>query len=113
MEEAGECDRLIVMAAGEVAAEGTVAEIIGGARVTVVQTDQWAAAFGRLAAEGIAATLAGQTLRVPGVPAADVAAALRAGGQGTAPASMFQAPATLEERFFELAARAGQQPVTA
>jgi ABC-2 type transport system ATP-binding protein len=113
MEEAGECDRLIVMAAGEVVAEGTVAEIIGGARVTVVQTDEWASAFARLAAAGIPATLAGQTLRVPGAAAADVAAALSAGDAGTASASMSQAPATLAERFFELAARTGQKPVAA
>jgi ABC-2 type transport system ATP-binding protein len=113
MEEAGECDRLIVMAAGEVVAAGTAGGIIGGAQVTVVQTDAWAAAFARLAEAGIAATLAGRTLRVPGVSAADVAAALRAGDAGTASASLLQAPATLEERFFELAAGAGQKPVPA
>jgi ABC-2 type transport system ATP-binding protein len=113
MEEASECDRLIVMAAGEVVAEGTVAEIVGGARVTIVQTGDWASAFDRLATAGIPATLAGQTLRVPGASVADVAAALRAGDAETAAASMSQAPATLEERFFELAARAAQKPVAA
>jgi len=113
MEEAGECDRLIVMATGEVVAEGTVGEIIGGARVTLVQTDEWRAAFARLAAAGIPATLSGQSLRVPGASAADVAAALRDGGAGTASASMSEAPATLEERFFELAVRTEPKPVLA
>jgi ABC-2 type transport system ATP-binding protein len=113
MEEAGECDRLIVMAAGEVVAEGTVAEIVGGARVTIVQTGDWASAFDRLAAAGIPATLAGQTLRVPGASAADVAAALDGGGTEVASASLSQAPATLEERFFELAAGRQPKPVAA
>ncbi len=36
MEEAGECDRLIIMADGEVVAAGTASEIIGAAQVTVV-----------------------------------------------------------------------------
>ena len=67
------------MAAGRVVAAGTVAEIVGTAQVTVVQTDDWAGAFGRLAAAGIPAALAGTTLRVRG-PVAPVAAALRAGG---------------------------------
>jgi ABC-2 type transport system ATP-binding protein len=113
MEEAGECGRLIVMAAGEVVAEGTVAEIIGGARVTIVQTGEWAAAFARLAAAGIPATLAGQTLRVPGASTTDVAAALRGGDARTTAASLSQAPATLEERFFELAAGRQPKPVPA
>jgi ABC-2 type transport system ATP-binding protein len=107
MEEAGECDRLVVMAAGEVVAAGTVAEIIGAARVTVVQTDEWAAAFGRLSAAGLPATLAGRTLRVR-APEADVAAALRP--DGTESASLSRAPATLEEFFFGLA---GKETVSA
>jgi len=108
MEEAGECDRLVVMAAGQVVASGTASQIIGGARVTVVQTDAWAAAFSRLAAAGLPASLAGRALRVPGAPPAAVAAALRTAAAGPADASLattrlVQAPATLEERFFELA----------
>jgi hypothetical protein len=42
---------------------------------------------------------AGTALRVPGRPAAEVAAAL-----GDLPATVTTEPATLEERFFELAA---------
>ncbi len=110
LEEAGECDRLIVMSAGAVVAAGTVAEIVGTARVTVVQTDDWAAAFGRLAAAGIPAALAGTTLRVRG-PVAPIAAALRAGGLSAA--SLVQAPATLEEIFFSLAADSGRERVPA
>jgi ABC-2 type transport system ATP-binding protein len=110
LEEAGECDRLIVLAAGAVVAAGTVAEIVGTARVTVVQTDDWAAAFSRLAAAGIPAALAGTTLRVRG-PVAPIAAALRAGVPGSA--TLVQAPATLAEIFFSLAAEIGKERVPA
>jgi len=97
MDEAGECDRLMVMADGRVVAEGTAGQIIGDARVSVVKTGSWAAAFAALEAAGLPATLVGRTLRVPGADAAAVRRAL-----GPVQASVTVAPATLEERFFEL-----------
>ena len=98
MEEAGECDRLVVMAAGTVVATGTAEQIIGDAHVTVVEPEAWATAFGRLTAAGLPAALAGRSLRVPGASVAEVRSVL---GEGSA--RMSEAPATLEERFFELA----------
>jgi ABC-2 type transport system ATP-binding protein/ribosome-dependent ATPase len=97
MDEAGECDRLMVMADGQVVAEGTAGQIIGDAWVSVVDTASWAAAFAALEAAGLPATLVGRTLRVPGADPADVRRAL-----GPVEASVTVAPATLEERFFEL-----------
>jgi ABC-type multidrug transport system ATPase subunit len=97
MDEAGECDRLMVMADGRVVAEGTAGQIIGDARVSVVETGSWAAAFAALEAAGLPVTLVGRTLRVPGADPADVRRALR-----PVEASVTAAPATLEERFFEL-----------
>jgi len=97
MDEAGECDRLMVMADGRVVAGGTAGQIIGDARVSVVETGSWAAAFAALEAAGLPATLVGRTLRVPGADPADVRRAL-----GAVEASVTAAPATLEERFFEL-----------
>jgi ABC-2 type transport system ATP-binding protein/ribosome-dependent ATPase len=97
MDEAGECDRLMVMADGRVVAEGTAAQIIAGARVSVVETGSWAGAFAALEAAGLPATLVGRTLRLPGADPADVRRAL-----GPVEASVTVAPATLEERFFEL-----------
>jgi ABC-2 type transport system ATP-binding protein/ribosome-dependent ATPase len=97
MEEAGECDRLMVMADGRVVAGGTAGQIIGDARVSVVETGSWAAAFAALEAAGLPATLVGRTLRVPGADSAAVRRAL-----GPVEASVTVAPATLEERFFEL-----------
>jgi ABC-2 type transport system ATP-binding protein/ribosome-dependent ATPase len=97
MEEAGECTRLVIMADGRVADQGTAPEIIGAARVTVVETPAWAAAFGVLEEARMPVALAGRTLRVPGATPAEVRRAL----DGVS-ARVYEAPATLEERFFQL-----------
>lgn len=97
MEEAQECDRLVIMADGAVVAQGTAGQIVGDARVTVVEASSWADAFGRLEEAGMAVALAGRTLRVPGAPPEAVLRAL-AGSYARA----YEAPATLEERFFQL-----------
>src|SRR6266571_1036065 len=104
MEEAGECGRLVIMADGRVVARGTAPEIVGTAQVTVVETASWAAAFGALAEAGMPVALAGRALRVPGSGPAEVRRALAAaGGTVAEQARVFAAPATLEERFFQLA----------
>jgi ABC-type multidrug transport system ATPase subunit len=106
MDEAGECDRLLVMADGRVVAAGTAAEITGSGRVTVVESDDWARAFGTLEAAGLPAALVGRALRVPGAAPDEVRRAL-----GGLPARVFEEPATLEESFFRLtlaSARAGE-----
>ena len=100
MEEAEECTRLVVLAAGRVVAAGTAAQITGQARTPVVRAADWAAALRRLETAGLRAVLAGPVLRVPGRPAAEVAAAL-----GGLPADVTTEPVTLEECFFELAVR--------
>jgi ABC-2 type transport system ATP-binding protein len=102
MDEAGECDRLLIMARGRVVAEGTSADITAGGRVTVVETGSWAPAFGALEAAGLPAALVGRTLRVPGAAADEVRSAL-----GELPARIYDAPATLEESFFQLTLAGG------
>jgi ABC-2 type transport system ATP-binding protein/ribosome-dependent ATPase len=97
MEEAHECDRLVIMAEGRVVAAGDVPGIIGSAQVTVVETADWAAALQAIEQAGSAAALVGRTLRVPGARPAEVAAML-----GPLPAHVYVAGATLEERFLEL-----------
>jgi ABC-2 type transport system ATP-binding protein len=97
LDEAGECGRLVIMADGRVVAEGSAAEITGGRRVSVVEAESWAAALDALEAAGLPAALAGRTLRVPEASPAEVIRAL-----GALPARVSEAPATLEERFFEL-----------
>jgi ABC-2 type transport system ATP-binding protein len=97
MDEAGECGRLVIMADGRVVSRGTAAEITGNARVTVVETDAWARAFGALEAAGLRTALVGRTLRVPGAPPDVVRRVL--GGMDT---RVSEAPTTLEERFFQI-----------
>lgn len=96
MEEAEQCDRLIIMADGAVVAAGTVGEIIGDARVTVVEPADWAAAFARLEQARLPVSLAGRLLRVPGASPEEARRMLPEGGR------VYTEPATLEERFFEL-----------
>ena len=105
MEEAQECDRLIIMADGIVVAAGTAAQIIGDARVTVVDAEDWATAFGLLERAGLAVSLAGRTLRVPGASPDEVRQVLPAGYRVHAEAG------TLEERFFELLGVAARDAV--
>lgn len=100
MEEAGECGRLIIMADGAIVAEGTAAQIIGSAQVVVVAAESWSTAFSLLEAAGLPVALAGRGLRVPDADPAVVRHAL-----GDLPATVRQVPATLEERFFQFAAR--------
>ena len=97
MDEAGECGRLVIMAAGRVVATGTAAGIIGDARVSVVETGAWTAAFAALEAAGLPVALAGRALRVPGASPARIRQVL-----GPVPARVSEAPATLDERFFQL-----------
>jgi len=103
LDEAEECGRLVIMADGRVVAAGSAAEITGDRRVSVVEAESWAAALDALEAAGLPAALAGRTLRVPGAGPAEVARAL-----GALPARVSDAPATLEERFFELTLPTGR-----
>jgi len=96
MEEAQECDRLIIMADGIVVAVGTAAQIIGNAKVTVVDSGDWATAFGLLERAGLPVSLAGRGLRVPGASPEQVRQVLPAAYR------VHLEPGTLEERFFEL-----------
>jgi ABC-2 type transport system ATP-binding protein len=103
MDEAGECGRLMIMAEGRVVAQGAAADIVGDARVSVVEAESWAPAFGALEAAGLPVALVGRTLRVPGVAPEAVRNAL-----GGITARVSEVPATLEERFFQLTLTSGQ-----
>lgn len=97
MDEAEECDRLVVMAQGRVVGEGSVEEIVGGARVVVVESPEWERALEALEGAGLSAALVGRTLRVPSTGVEEVGHALDG-----VPAILGEAGATLEERFLEL-----------
>jgi ABC-2 type transport system ATP-binding protein len=100
LDEAGECDRLVLMAAGHVVAEGTLASIVGDGTAVAVHAGRWDAAFAALGAAGLPAALVGRELRVPGGDLAAVRSALNAAGVAAALAVV---PATFEETFVRLA----------
>jgi ABC-2 type transport system ATP-binding protein len=100
LEEAQECDRLVVMADGKVVVGGTVAEIIGDREVAEVRSADWAGAFTVLDREGFEVQVHGQgVLRVTG-PAAGVRTALATAGIG---ADVRMVGANLEEAFVAIA----------
>jgi len=113
MEEAGECDRLIIMAEGEVVAAGTAEQIIGAAQVTVVEAANWPAAFSALERAGLPVALAGRTLRVPGARPDVVGLALASAAARQRGDRVYEVPATLEERFFDLTLSASRHQVPA
>ncbi len=100
LDEAGECDRLVLMAGGRVVAEGTLAAIVGDGTAVAVHAARWDAAFAALGAAGLPAALVGRDLRVPGADLPAVRAALAAAG---AEAALEVVPATFEETFVRLA----------
>ena len=105
MDEARQADRLVLMSRGRVVARGSEAEVVGAARAVVVRGGDWAQAFSALEAAGLAASLVGRDVRVPGAGLDAVRRALAAAGVA---AAVETAPATLEEAML-LAAR-GEGP---
>jgi ABC-type multidrug transport system ATPase subunit len=106
LDEAGFCDRRVVMADGRVVAQGTLAGIVGERQAVAVEAPRWEAAFSALDRAGLPAALVGRTLRVPGGDAARVQAALDAGGVA---AVLSVVPATFEETFVALARTSDRQ----
>jgi ABC-2 type transport system ATP-binding protein/ribosome-dependent ATPase len=100
MDEAGQCDRLVVMSEGRVVAAGTAAAIVGDRAAVTVQTDDWATAFALLDEAGVAAALVGRDLRVPGADPVRIQRLLDAAGVA---ARTSLALATFEEVFVALA----------
>ncbi len=97
MDEAEQCDRLVVMADGRAVASGTVPEIVGAREVVEITTDGTAAVLARLEARGHVAVPTARGVRVVTGDTADVAAAV------ADPAADVRAvPATLEEAFVSL-----------
>ena len=101
MEEAEQCDRLMIMADGKVVAAGTSGGITAGRTVAEVRTAQWSRAFTLLDASGLAVQLHGTMLRVGGQPA-DVSGLLSRAGID---AAVEPVPANLEEAFVAIVAR--------
>jgi ABC-2 type transport system ATP-binding protein len=94
MDEARQADRLVLMARGRVVAQGGEGDIVAGAQAVVVRTPAWSDAFAALEAAGLAASLAGRDIRLPGADPGRVAEVLAAAG---VPGEATSTPATLEE----------------
>jgi ABC-2 type transport system ATP-binding protein len=95
MEEAEQCDRLLIMVDGKVVASGTAEDITAGRDVTEVRSGDWSRAFTVLDDGGFPVQLHGTTLRSGGPPA-EISALLSRAGVEAAVASV---PANLEEAF--------------
>ncbi len=68
MQEAQQCDRLLLMASGQLVGEGSEAELVAGTSAVRVDVEDWAGAFDLLSQAGLAVTLAGTSVRVAGAP---------------------------------------------
>ena len=100
MEEAENCDRLVVMGAGVVVAAGGLDDIVAGRVAVQVRCPAWEPAFVAIEDAGLAVTLHGERVRVVGSDPDQVAAVLdRAGVR----AQVTPVPATFEEAFVLLA----------
>jgi ABC-type multidrug transport system ATPase subunit len=100
MEEAQQCDRLVLMAAGRIAAQGSLGEIIAGRSVVEVTTASWSDAFAALSAAGFQVMLAGRRVRVGDAADAAVRAVLDESGLD---AQLSIAPASLDETMVAVA----------
>jgi hypothetical protein len=98
MEEAEQCDHLVVMAAGRVVVTGTAAGIISGREAAEIHCDDIERAFAVLDADGVAVQVRGSALRAA-APAAVVARVISRTG---IPADVRAVPADLEEAFVSI-----------
>ncbi len=104
MQEAQQCDRLLLMANGQLIAQGSKADIIGSTTAVAVHTSDWVHAFAALNAAGAPVMLAGRAIRVANAKPAELQEVLEAAG---IEASLQPVPATIEERMLTLAREAG------
>ncbi len=94
MQEAEQCDRLVLMNLGRVVAAGGLDEIIGKTTAVQVETERWGAAFAALDSHGLPVSLSGTRVRVADTDPATVQSVL-AGAQVSADVRTVRA--TLEE----------------
>lgn len=99
LDEAEQCDRLLMMAAGGIVASGRLEDVVAGGTAVTVVTADWRRASEELERNGHRVSVTADGLRVPGAAEADVARVLAAGG---VPGEVATAVATLEETFVRL-----------
>lgn len=100
MQEARQCDRLLLMSSGRIVASGSEADVIGDTRVVEIEAARWQEVFEALDASRLPVTLAGTAVRVVGLDADEVRSILAGIG---VEASVRSVAATLDERMAVLA----------
>lgn len=107
MDEAEQCDRLVMIVAGQILADGPVDAIVADGRSIAVRTERWDETFSALDADGLNPVLHGTTVRLrPG----DQERARRLLAARRIHAELTVVPATLEETFVRLASQTPGQP---
>ena len=107
MQEARQCDRLLLMADGAIVARGTEAVVVGDMEVAQVTTQSWREAFAALSETGSLVTLDGRTVRVVDQSTEQVHDVV---GPIDATATITSVPGTIDERMAVLAAGESSQP---
>lgn len=100
MEEAEQCDRIVMLAAGRTVAEGTAAKIVESVSAIEIAVDEWHTAFAALEDAGLRPTVVGTRLRVAGSDLQRVEMILASSGLQ---ASVHRVRAGFEEAFVALA----------
>ena len=100
MQEARQCDRLLLLSEGRLVAQGTEADIVDGTTAAAVSGEDWARLFEVLSGAGMAVNLAGRTVRVVDPDLARLREVL---DSNDLPATITEVPATIEERMTTLA----------
>jgi ABC-2 type transport system ATP-binding protein/ribosome-dependent ATPase len=95
MQEAQQCDRLVLMSHGGVVASGTEHDIVGDTTACEVDTPRWADVFAALDTAGLPVTLNGTRVRLADTSPDTVTTTLSRAG---ITADVHQVPATLEEK---------------
>ena len=100
MQEARQCDRLVLLADGSVVGQGTESDIVAGLTVVEVTAGRWSDAFNALTNAGALVTLNGRSVRVIDRPHDAVERVLQ---DADIEATIESLPATIDERMASIA----------
>jgi ABC-2 type transport system ATP-binding protein/ribosome-dependent ATPase len=99
LEEAEQCDRLVMLAAGRVVASGSLEDVVAGGTAVAVAVDDWRRAAAVLERAGEAVTVVAGGVRIPGGERARTERLL---AEAAVAATVAEVPATLDETFVRL-----------
>lgn len=102
MEEAQQCDRLLLMSSGRLVAQGSERDVVGDTAAVAVRTADWAGAFRVLNDADVPVILDGRAIRVADTEPDRVRRVLVDAGMD---ATITSVPATIEEKMLVLARR--------